>query len=71
MLITNRELEQVLRYPRGRCLRLARANLIPHVKLPDGEIRFDVDAVSVAVHVNVRALLEAEAQRPGKAVAHG
>ncbi len=34
-----------LRYPRGRSARLARKGLIPHVKLPDGEIRFDPEVI--------------------------
>lgn len=39
------ELDSRLRYPAGRSLRLARKGLIPHVKLPDGEIRFDAGVV--------------------------
>lgn len=36
-----REVDRLLRYPRGRSLKLARAGKLPHIKLPDGEIRFD------------------------------
>ena len=39
------EVDERLRYPRGRSARLARRGLIPCVKLPDGEIRFDPDAL--------------------------
>lgn len=39
-LLTPRESDMLLRYPRGRSARLARKGLIPHVVLPDGEIRF-------------------------------
>lgn len=35
------DLDSVLGYPPGRSARLARRGLIPHVALPDGEIRFD------------------------------
>lgn len=40
-LLKPSELDSMLRYPSGRSLRLARMGLIPHLKLPDGEIRFD------------------------------
>jgi len=39
------ELDTLLRYPAGRSARLARKKLIPHVLLPDGEIRFDPQAI--------------------------
>ncbi len=44
-LIEPRELDARLRYPRGRSLRLAKRGLIPCVRLPDGEIRFDPDCI--------------------------
>jgi len=40
-LLMPRELDRLLRYPRGRSLRLAKAGQIPFIKLPDGEVRFD------------------------------
>jgi excisionase family DNA binding protein len=40
-LLTPREVDVLLRYPRGRTLRLAKAGRIPCVRLPDGEIRID------------------------------
>ena len=39
------ELDSRLRYPSGRSLRLARKGLIPCLRLPDGEIRFDPEAI--------------------------
>lgn len=39
------ELDSRLRYPSGRSLRMARRGQIPHVLLPDGEIRFDVKVI--------------------------
>ena len=35
-----REVDRLLRYPRGRSLRLAKSGKLAHVVLPDGEIRF-------------------------------
>ena len=40
-LITPNEADKLLRYPQGRAKRFARRGLIPHIVLPDGEIRFD------------------------------
>ena len=40
-LLKPKEVDLLLRYPFGRALRLAKAKKIPHIKLPDGEIRFD------------------------------
>ena len=40
-LLTPRETDQLLRYPRGRSVRLARQNKLPAIVLPDGEVRFD------------------------------
>jgi hypothetical protein len=39
-LLTPEEVDDILRYPNGKSQRLARRDLIPHVKLPDGSIRF-------------------------------
>lgn len=36
-----REVDRLLRYPRGRSLRLAKAGKLPFISLPDGEVRFD------------------------------
>jgi len=40
-LLTGYEVDRMLRYPSGRAVRLARAGKLPHIALPDGEIRFD------------------------------
>ena len=40
-LLTSREVDRLFRYSAGRAVRLAKAGLIPHIVLPDGEIRFD------------------------------
>jgi len=39
-LLMPREVDRLLRYPRGRSLRLARSGKLPHLVLPDGEVRF-------------------------------
>ena len=44
-LLTSRDLDRHLRYPRGRSVRLARRGLIPYIELPDGEIRFDATVI--------------------------
>ena len=41
-LLMPREVDRLLRYPRGRSLRLAKAGKLPYVELPDGEVRFAV-----------------------------
>lgn len=43
--LTDRELDILLRYPAGRCKRLALAGKLPYVLLPDGEIRFDQNEI--------------------------
>jgi hypothetical protein len=45
-LITGWYLDRALAYPHGRSVRLARRGLIPHVRLPDGEIRFDREVIA-------------------------
>lgn len=44
-LLMPREVDRLLRYPRGRSARLAREGKIACVRLPDGEIRFAEDAI--------------------------
>ena len=48
-LLTPREVDRLLRYPRGRAARLARAHKLPAVFLPDGEIRFDAHELAQAL----------------------
>jgi hypothetical protein len=39
-LLTARQVDRLLLYPRGRSARLAKAGKLTHVTLPDGELRF-------------------------------
>lgn len=39
-LLLPEEADVLLRYPLGRSERLARRGKLPHIKLPDGSIRF-------------------------------
>lgn len=39
--MTSSEIDSLLRYRPGRARRLAKDGRLPHVELPDGEIRFD------------------------------
>ena len=41
VLLKPAEVNLLFRYPIGRATKLAKAGLIPHLILPDGEIRFD------------------------------
>jgi predicted site-specific integrase-resolvase len=45
-ILLPREVDELLRYPRGRSLKLAKAGKIPFITLPDGEIRFDESEVA-------------------------
>jgi hypothetical protein len=58
------EIDRMLRYPDGRAARLAEKGLLPHIRLPDGEIRFDA--------VEIRAMLQAAHQpaAPSREAAH-
>jgi hypothetical protein len=40
-LLKPSEVDLLFRYPAGRSLKLAKAGRIPHIVLPDGEVRFD------------------------------
>jgi hypothetical protein len=40
------QVDRILRYPRGRSARLAKAGRFPHIRLPDGEIRFDEEEIA-------------------------
>jgi hypothetical protein len=39
------EVDFLFRYPTGRALRLAKARKMPHIILPDGEIRFEEEQI--------------------------
>lgn len=49
-LLTPREVDILLRYPRGRALKLARQGLLPLIILPDGEVRFDLSDIEAALY---------------------
>ena len=60
-----REVDRLLRYPRGRSLRLAKAGKLPHVVLPDGEFRFlqhEIEQLLTAAREPSREPLRAEAE---------
>jgi len=40
-LLKPNEVDLLLRYSAGRSKKLAKAGLLPFIRLPDGEIRFD------------------------------
>ena len=42
-LLNDIDAADILQMPAARLARLAKANKVPHVRLPDGEIRFDPD----------------------------
>lgn len=44
-LLVPREVDQMLRFPHGRAIKLERRGELPAVFLPDGEIRFDSEAI--------------------------
>jgi hypothetical protein len=52
-LLTPREVDVILRYPRGRSAKLARRGLLAAVKLPDGEVRFRRDVIEELVRQRV------------------
>ena len=45
ILLKPNEVDLIFRYPLGRSQRLARAGKIPHISLPDGELRFDREVI--------------------------
>ena len=42
-LLTPRDVDRLLRWPRGRALKAARQGTLPAIVLPDGDVRFDRD----------------------------
>ena len=48
-LLTPEEVDRLFRYPRGRAVKLAKAGLLPAIFLPDGEVRFDRQAIGQAL----------------------
>lgn len=55
-LLIPSEVDRLLRYPRGRAVRLAKSGRLPAVFLPDGEIRFDPETI--------RTLMQPQANAP-------
>jgi len=54
---TPHEIDTAFRWPLGRAERLARRGRLPHLRLPDGSIRFSFDEVSKLItRVNPPAL---------------
>jgi len=45
-ILTPAETDRLLRYPRGRSVKLAKAGKLPAIFLPDGEVRFDRQAIA-------------------------
>jgi hypothetical protein len=62
-LLTPNEVDELLRYPRGKSQRLARRDLLPHVTLPDGAIRFRPCEIEKLIGVEIILPLES-AQEP-------
>ena len=40
-LLKPKEVDLLLRYPAGHSVKLAKARLLPFIRLPDGQIRFE------------------------------
>lgn len=53
-LLYPNDVDELLRYPRGRSARLARRGLITCIVLPDGELRFERDAIDAWLRGQVR-----------------
>ena len=51
-LLTPRETDQLLRYPHGRSIRLAKEGKLPAIVLPDGEYRFIEQDIESILHVH-------------------
>jgi hypothetical protein len=39
--MTPREVDELFLWPRGRAKKLAREDMIRHIRLPDGDVRFE------------------------------
>jgi hypothetical protein len=51
-LLLPEEVDKLLRLSPGRSARLARRGMLPHIRLPDGTIRFDAGAVEKMIAGN-------------------
>lgn len=63
-LLHPNEVDELLRYPRGRAVRLARAGKILSVVLPDGEIRFTRSTIEGLLDVGADGARNSTAPRP-------
>ena len=66
-LLTEREVDRILRYPRGRSKQLALDGKLPCIILPDGEIRFDEVEIN-RVLTSIRVVGDDDAQAAGQGV---
>lgn len=64
-LLTPHEVDVILRYPRGRSIKLAIEGRIPAIKLPDGEMRFMAEDISNLLKAGRRSLAAREAKADG------
>lgn len=55
-LLLPREVDALLRFPRGRAQRLAKTGELPAVFLPGGEIRFDAEALRAWIESRSRCI---------------
>jgi hypothetical protein len=62
-LLTPDELDHRLGYRRGRSARLASRGLIPHLVLPDGEIRFDEATIEAWLWKNCASVAPSKDER--------
>lgn len=59
-LLTPTEVDLLFRYKLGRSQKLAKAGLLPHVLLPDGEIRFEENEIAGLIrHISRKGFCDA------------
>lgn len=59
------EVDLLMRYPRGRSARLAQQGRLPHILLPDGEIRFSHSEIQNVLRQARQPAPHKESRRPG------
>lgn len=55
-LLVPQQIDSWLGYPRGRAKKMANASLIPHIVMPDGEIRFDRSVIKQWLRENTKEI---------------
>ena len=55
-LLLGHQVDRLLRYRNGQSEDLARRGLLPHIVLPDGEIRFDQEQIEQLLNAGRRPL---------------